>query len=201
MGWNSAGFEIGNALDRRAYPTARPKRSGPPPTDPNADPSAGAPPSPPRTRIVDFKISVNANVRSTRSFGPIQGPAVIKRARYDFDNIAGSDGFFFEVGYNPSPVEEALVAVTTPWSWSVVTERLPQQGTDFDPSVRGFVNSVGISQKVQHERIYGYVVRDAQFYLTMTVGQAGGAANAVCRGYVVVIGGLTYESLAFYTGD
>lgn len=201
MGWASSGFEIGNKLDARTYPVPRLKRPGPPPTDPNADPNAPAPPTPPRTRIVDFFIEVGVNQRTTRSYGPMQGPAIIKRARYDFGAIAGNDGFFFEVGYSPSPIAESLVAVSTPWSWQIVTERMPQQGADFDANVRGYVNTTGISQKVQHERVFGYVVRDPQFYLTMSVGEVNGVAGANCRGYVVVITGLSYDALSLYTGD
>lgn len=180
------------AIDELTYPLPVADRSGPPV---GAAAGTAAAPSPPRTRIVDFFIQVGANQRSTRSFGRLSGPAIIKRARYDFDAVAANDGAFFEVGYPTSAVEEVLVAATAAWTWPVVTSRMPQQGADFNAAVRGFTNSPGISQKVQHERQYDFVVPPGEWFLTMTVGQIAGAAGFTCRGYVVVIEGISQAAL------
>lgn len=153
-------------------------------------------PPAPRTRIVDFFIVVGANQRTSRSAARMRGPAIIQSARYDFDNVAGNDGAFFEVGYNALPVEEQLVSTSTPWTWPTASERMPQQGGDFNANVRGYTNTPAITQKIQHERDLRVVVTLPEFFLVMTVGQIGGAAGFTCRGYVVVIEGVNPAALA-----
>jgi len=78
-GFASSGFEIANALDRRAFPTARTKRTGPPPgglpADFNAEAARGVPI---RARNMAFTVQEN-NARALVAFGPFVGPALLKR--------------------------------------------------------------------------------------------------------------------------
>jgi len=200
MGWNSAGFEIGNVLDRRAYPTARLKRTGPPPTGIAVDDPAGALPSPARTRAVQFYIEVGANQRSTRSAGPFQGPAIVDRVVTVSDPIAANDNFCLFPGYSDARVEESLVATTVAVSWPTWFERLAIQGADFGVNTRGIWNSVGLTQKVNWDMPVKGIVPLTNWFLTMTVAQIGGVAGAAWAGYIVVLEGVSREALALYAG-
>src|SRR6266545_6107682 len=137
-GYASSGFEIGNVLDRRTYPAARLRRMGPDPQPAQgADPSLPPPGSPPSTRNVNFFIEVGANQRSTRSFGPLRGPAIVERVVTVSAPIAANNDFAFFPGYWDGAVEEALVAAATPISWATWFERMPLQGGDFLAPTRG----------------------------------------------------------------
>jgi len=200
MGWASSGFEIGNTLDRRSYPAARPRRSGAP--SPSAPPpEAGVPAfAAPRTRIVNFYIEVGANQRSTRSRGPLQGPALVLECRTVADPVAANDNAFFFPGYSASPVEEALVAVGGAINWPTWFDRMPQQGADLDASTRGITNATGLTQKIDWNFNIRGVVPLGTWYLTMTVGQVGGAAGFAWTGYVVVLEGIDPAVIGQYLG-
>jgi len=200
MGWNSQGFEIGNTLDRRSYPTARLKRPGPPPTGVAPGDPAASLPAAARTRNVQFYIEVGANQRSTRSFGPLSGPAIVDRVVIVSDPIAANDNFFFFPGYSDSPVEESLVAIGSPVSWPTWFDRMPVQGADFNAATRGIWNSVGLTQKVNWDMPVKGIVPLTDWHLIMSVGQVGGVALAAWAGYVVVLEGVSREALALYAG-
>lgn len=200
MGWNSAGFEIGNTLDKRSFPAARPKRAGPP--SPSALPSDPLLPvvAAPRTRIVNFYIEVGANQRSTRSRGPFQGPALVLECRTVADPVVANDNAFFFPGYNASAIEESLVAPGTAVSWPTWFERMPQQGADLDAATRGITNAVGLTQKIDWNMNIRGVVPLGTWFLTMTAGQVGGVAGFAWTGYVVVLEGIDPAVIGQYLG-
>jgi len=199
-GYRSSGFEIGNILDARTYPAPRTRRVGPAPAgQESAAPGALIVP-PPRTRIVQFYIEVGTDQRSTRSRGPLQGPALVLEARVIADPVPANDNAFFFPGYSDSPIEEALVNVQNPVTWPTWFDRMPQQGADLSPATRGDTNATGLTQKIDWAMPIRGVVPLTSWYLTMSVGQVGGAAGFAWTGYVVVLEGVDPAVLGSYLG-
>jgi len=147
-----------------------------------------------------YFIQVGVNTRSTHSRGPFTGLAIIRRMRA-IAGVGGANSDFFMVpGYNPTPVEESLVPVTNPYIQTLAFERLPIIGADYAGPTLGITNAPGLTQKIEWDLEVSYVVPISQWYLTITIGQVGGAGNLEWQGYVQVIDGLTADQLGQFLG-
>jgi hypothetical protein len=183
------------AIDELTYPQPVANRAGP--AVGGAAPPPTGPAEIPRVRLVNFFIVLAAaNQRTTRSFGPLRGPGMIRRARTISAPVAANNDLFFFPGYHTAPVEEVTIAVTSPYTHSVPWERMPVQGGDFGVATRGLTNSTGLTQKVDWSQELDIIVPLDEWYLTMTVGQHGGVVNAGWTGYVEIVEGISRAALA-----
>lgn len=199
-GFASSGFEIGNVLDRRAYPTARRNRTGPPASGLAVDDPAAALPTPPQTRNINFLIAVNANTRSTISRGPLRGPALVRSLEIQPAGGAALDNWFCNVGYSATPITESLVAPATAYTWEVFWEPTPHSGTDLSAGTRGALVGRALTNIIPHTWDVRGVVPLTEWYLVITVGQTAGAAANQWAGYVNVLERVSREALALYAG-
>jgi hypothetical protein len=112
--YRSSGFEIGNTLDARAYPTARPKRSGPPPAvaSPLEDPfaSRGAP-----IRVQPWFVHLReASGVVTCGSRPFVGPALIKQFAFGGGfSVAQADLPWIQLNYDTTPYANGINQATT----------------------------------------------------------------------------------------
>jgi len=183
------------AIDELTYPQPVANRSGP--AVGGAAPPPVGPAEIPRVRLVNFLIVLAAiNQRSTRSFGPFRGPGLIRRVRTIAAPVAANNDLFFFPGYHTQPVDEQTIAVTSPYNFSVPWERMPIQGADYGAATRGLTNAAGLTQTVDWDMELDIIVPLDEWYLTMTVGQHGGIANAGWQGYVEIVEGISRAALA-----
>ena len=170
MGWNSAGFEIANTLDRRAFPTARTKRGGPPPSGLPADfdPNAGRG-VPIRSRNMVFGLAENTQ-RALVAFGPFVGPALLKRIDIVHSNLPlGAAAAHFNIFVNTSAYVTATNLALTPAPAGSPIFRLVQAMDPAAPAgAEGGLLTFG--QVVNgYPVLLDYYVPDTQFFLGLTL--------------------------------
>ncbi len=194
-GFASSGFEIGNELDRRSYPTARPRRTGPP--SPSGDPAAlttDATPAPPVSRVIPFVLSATANNRMARSAGPYRGPAIITGLHFAKSGTAkGAQGLL--LGKSASPISENNVANTTPKAWTRLFEPIVVNvgvtpGESDDTSVDQSAQST-----LSNDPHLGIVIPDADFHLVIAIA-AGATGTDVFAGHVTLLERVSAAALA-----
>lgn len=195
----SSGFEVGNALDARAYPTARRNRTGPPPTGSLGGPGGGSPlPAPPQSRLLSFNVSCNPGLRTTGSSTKVYGPALLLELHV-VATVGSTGNFSLEVGIAPNPVAEQDVAITTPKEWRPITERISQNAVA-EPVAR--VGFAAVSSQAGIPRSMGklnYVVFDPEFFVTFSVVSSGVAGSGL-MGHLAVLQQLTADQLAALLG-
>jgi hypothetical protein len=112
--YRSSGFEIGNTLDARAYPTARTRRSGPPPAvvSPLEDPfaSRGAP-----IRVQPWMVHLReAQGVATCGSRAFVGPALIKHFAFGGAfSVAQADLPWIQLNYATTPYASGNNQATT----------------------------------------------------------------------------------------
>lgn len=145
MGWNSRGFEIGNTLDRRAYPAARRNRTGPPPV------GAAGPFAQPigsnigRTRVFPFRINELAAGRNTISTPKLLGNVVIHSLYFQYGTTGDPPPSTIEIGYALTPISEIGVALTVPRPYTVLTELIDQSNQIANDRGQGFPSTTSNS--------------------------------------------------------
>lgn len=200
-GYASSGFEIGNVLDRRAYPTARRNRTGPP------SPGGGVGgvdvppnlPSPPQSYVFPFTIRANANTRSTTSSPQLRGPSIIRGLHWAKGGTPdGLQGIL--LGKALAAVTEVNVAIATalpftrlftPLAGSGSTAGAPNGATsltDFQTTILAPNDNLGI------------IVLDRDWFLTVTVACNATASPDDHSGYVTLLDQVPADVLAFYAG-
>lgn len=196
----STGFEIGNVLDARAYPTARRNRTGPAPNQGQGAPAGAAPASAyPRTRVFPFSVQVGvAGRRSATSTPRILGPSIIKAIHCSV-NGGPTGNFGWGLGRATARVSEQDVVTTTAPPYAFLFEGLPQIGAG--PSA---ANNVDVLQDVQNpcplmdDDGLHFVVPDAEWFLVVYA--VGGSVARTVTGHVTVLEQVDAQSLAFYVG-
>ncbi|SRR5258707_709499 len=146
-----------------AYPRPRVDRIGAP-TSPTGPGGATAP----QTRIVVGRISVGGNQRSTRSYGPFQGPAIVDSAVVDIQSAAGAFTQALDIGYNPLDVEESLVSTALPRTWNSFFFRNPVQGTDLSANIIGEPSSSDLTQVIRYAHRLKGVVALTEWWLVVS---------------------------------
>lgn len=163
--YDSRGYEIGNVLDRRAYPTARRNRMGPPPSGSAGSASFGAESlGPPRMRLFSFVFGETASSRRTMSGNLCNGPALIKDIVLGTNTNTDPPNKSLEIGFAATRVTEAGVALTTPRPYTLLVELINPFGTLAAAVGGGLVQHT--VEPFLHNKIIplDLVVLDAQFY-------------------------------------
>ena len=195
----SSGFEVGNLLDGRAYPTARRNRMGPPPADPSGlPPGAGQLAQPPQTRLLAFRVSCNPGLRTTASSRKLRGPALLLELHAS-SSVGSTGNFSLELGVAPNAVAEQDVATATLKQWRSITERVSQNAV-VEPAAR--VGFDAVSYVAGTPRPFGklnYVIFDPEFFLTFSVVSTA-VAGAAISGHLVALEGLSADQLAALLG-
>lgn len=199
MGWNTWGFEIGNALDRRAYPALRTKRSGPPPTAAAAEALQADRDTPPRMRIFPFAWNETANSRRTISGAKCQGPALYKAFQLGTSTYTAPINKTVEVGIASTPVVENGVALTTPRPYSLLLE-LQDPFTQLSAAMgRGFPVTTVNPLYRDFVMPLDLVIYDNEFYPTISL--FNNTANAQqWVGYLRILEQVPISRLGDYMG-
>lgn len=139
MGWDSAGYEIGNVLARGTFPAARLKRQGPPPSSgPEEDLSAPVGSQLGRPRVFPFAIKETAARRNTISTPKLLGNVLIQSLFFSSGSHADPPNDTLEVGYALQPITETNVLLTEPRPYTVLTELLDPHGIIANDRGQGF---------------------------------------------------------------
>jgi hypothetical protein len=177
MGWNTWGFEIGNTLDRRAYPALRVKRAGPPPSSSlDAAIRAGGGTITPRMRVFPLGFNETASSRRTLSSNQCQGPALIKDIALGTSTYTAPTNKSIEVGIASSRITENGVALTTPRPYTLLTELLDPFAAIVDAAGGGLLQTTSAPNMNTIRTPLDLVVLDAQFYVTIAL--VNNTANA-----------------------
>lgn len=170
MGWNTAGFEIGNVLDRRAYPAARTRRAGPPPSglpsdfDPNA--ARGVPI---RSRPVAF-IAGETLGRCVLALGSFVGPALVKGIDIAHSNLPDNPSMpHWNLFYNTTPYTTANdIPQDTQPAGTPLLAAIAARDSGQVKAQEGGIWQVG--QTVNGNRwLLNYYIPDATWYLALVI--------------------------------
>lgn len=198
--FSSLGFEVGNALDRRAYPLPRRNRAGPEPSSLTAGQPAGAPPlpAPPITRTFAFALGALANTRSSITTDRLRGPAIVKAVHLSKTGAAGGSRGF-GLGKSTSPVTENNVAIADPVPFTPLFKGLPvvggAAGTPNDTTA--IIDSQG--SILSNGGDLNILITDLEFHLVIYNAAQGATAGQIV-GYVTVLELVDPADLPFYMG-
>jgi hypothetical protein len=196
-GFASSGFEIENALDRRAFPTARRNRTGPPPAGtagPFAQPIGS---DIGRVRVFPWRVNEAATSRTTFSTPKLLGNVIISSLFFSSGSHGDPPQDTLEVGYALVPVTETAVALATARPYTLLTELL-------DPS-SGILNTAGfgfpgttLNTPTRGSRIpLGLIIMERECAVTLSVVNSG-AFVQTWIGAITVIENLSLAALARY---
>lgn len=201
-GYASSGFEIGNVLDRRAYPSARRNRTGPPPsgstTTPDPFVNRGAPI---RARPVAFAIREDAG-RAVAAMGPFVGPGLVKRIDCAFLTTANVDPIpHINVFYNTSPYVSANNLAPTVLPAGVrIFESVSADDQPRSFAAEGGLASLGF-QSSGTSYLLDYYAPDPQFFLAVVSRTAAVVGNnAALYGSLLVYEGILLSDFPMILG-
>lgn len=190
MGWDSAGYEIGNTLARGTFPAARLKRSGPPPSGLPADfdPSALRG-SPIRARTFAFAMSNTTN-RNQLDAGGYVGPGLVKRLHAINLNSSFANPIpFMNIFHNTTPYDtlanQPLTAL--PPGTPILASGAREAG-NFEFADEGGLNTAA-TQVTGNSLLLDYYIPDAQFFLALTMRVTAGQFFT-CFGTLLVYEGV-----------
>lgn len=196
-GFASSGFEILNELDRRAFPTARRNRTGPP-TAGTAGPFAQPIGSDiGRTRIFPFRMSEAANTRNTMSTPRLLGNVIVHSLYFFFGSAADPPNDTLEVGYALAPVRELNVALTTSRPYTVLTELLDHNAGIANDRGAGFPNFTTNTPQRGTRIPLGLVIMERELVVTLSVVNPSAFVQN-CDGYFNLTENLSNAALARY---
>lgn len=199
-GYASSGFEIGNVLDQRAYPTARRNRPGPPPSSaPAADVQAAQANTPPVTRAFWFELRTNATSRTTISTPRLRGPLIVKEIQWGTGSPPDATAWYLDIGKATTPVSEVNVAVgaARPWT-SLFADMVPR-------SANVAADLIGMPSRTQYGAVaddrwrINQLIPDLDVFLVLSVLNTVAAAR-VTHGTFYVIEGIALDQAALYLG-
>jgi len=200
MGWASSGFEIGNILDRRAYPAPRLKRMGPPPSIGAEGTIPGEPRGTPiRARPFAFHLR-ELGGRALVASPHYVGPGLIKRldiAAFQTNNFNPQP--HVNVFYNTTPYVTAsnLTAGTLPAGTRVLESDIADdQG--FASTQEGGIDTIGNSTFAQTFLLDVYVA-EADFYVGVAF-RNDGATQGHCIGTLLVYEGVQPSDFPYILG-
>lgn len=200
MGWDTHGFEIGNTLDRRAYPAARPKRGAGIPIPPEELVSSGAAPF---TRVWNFMVrQAGINARTIRVSPAMIGPAIVKSltlALNSHEVAAGIDAM--ALGWSiGKPVAQRKGSNTINPPGQVIIESdtiddnvgdnpLPSYGSPFWGLISSAPGRIALD----------YVITEPSFYI-WSVWETSSINAFVVDGVVTVLNQVDRRALSQFTG-
>lgn len=199
-GYLPSGFEIGNAFDRRAYPTPRRNRTGPPPSSAlGGDPSAPQPASYPQSRQMWFESSTANNSRSTAASERLRGPSIIKSVVWMQTGAINPGNRWLELGKALSPINEINVALTAPKAYTPLIEGPSTPQAVVPASFNGMWVTSPDAPNPFGEFSCHIIVPDRDWFLIFAVydNNVGGLS---CRGLVSLIDQVDPFALASYVG-
>ena len=196
-GWNSRGFEIGNTLDKRAYPTARRSRSGPPPASTGGVGQEPTGSDIGRTRVFPWRISETAGNRNTISTPKLLGNVIIASLFYSLPTAADPPNDSLEIGYALQPVTEINVAVAVARPYTLLTELLDHNNQISDDRGRGFPGTT-INSPQRGTRVpLGLIIMERELVVTLSVVNPSGFVQGGF-GYINLMENLSLAALARY---
>lgn len=196
-GFASSGFEIANELDRRAFPTARRNRTGPPPAGtagPLAQPIGS---DVGRVRVFPWAINETAARRNTISTPKLLGNVIILSLSFSSGSHADPPNDTLEVGYALQPLTETNVVLTVPRPYTVLTELLDPHGIIANDRGQGFFGTT-LNVPNRGSRIpLGLVVLERECAVVLALVNPS-AFVQTWLGTLTVIENLSFAALARY---
>lgn len=174
-----------------------------PATNPTRDvPSSFAPPviAPqgggiPNTRTFAFRMAnLAANSRTSRSFGPYVGPAILKRFEWDVNTGVANGVATIGLGIAQTRVTEDVVAITTAKPWRPLIEQQIVDAFATPAQHEGFLQGSEAPTHGWQRGDLNIIVQDPSFFVVVTI--YTGAAGFRWVGDGTVIEGLSAQALA-----
>ena len=175
------------------YPQTYSARGVPSSFTPQQDVGAGGSPN---SRVLSFRLAnLVVNTRSSRSFGPFVGPAIIQQFSWAVDTPVANASATLGLGIAAARITETDVAMTTVKGWRPIIEQgitdspLPPAGNE------GFYQGTTATQEGLKRQWLNYIVNDTSFYVVVTA-YAPAAAGDRWIGSFNVIEGVSQAALA-----
>jgi hypothetical protein len=200
MGWGSAGFEIGNTLDKRAYPAARTKRTGPPASGASSAAQAAADQglTPAQSYVFTFNMLATANNRSTVSSPKLRGPSIVRGLH--LTKTGTPDGTqHLALGKSKFAITESNVPTTTVRPYTSLFTALPVTGGAAALVNDGTAMVDAANTILMDADNLGIIVLDLDWFLTVTAAAAAVGSDTI-MGYVTVLDQVPDALLASYVG-
>lgn len=188
-------------IDATTYPLPRRKRVGP---DSQLNTLAQAQgdviPAPPRSRIFPWIMSMTANTRRTISTPKLIGPAILRKVFYQLGTVTTPPGQTLELGWSPTAVSEAGVALTTVRPYTVLTELLDPFGVANAAVGKGLLDTSLWNTNIPYEWSVDLIVTEPQFCFTLS--WINNVATAEQRGgQLLVLENVSPDALSVFTGS
>jgi hypothetical protein len=140
----------------------------------------------PNTRTFAFRLAnLAANSRTTRSFGPFVGPALIKRFEWDVNTGVANGAATIGLGIAPASVTEDDVAITNVKGWRALIERIDRDAFVTPSQHEGFMQGSEAPTHGWQRGDLNIIVNDTSFYLTVTIYTAAAGFRWVGDGTVI----------------
>lgn len=179
-------------LDPLAYPAPRADRS--PSSSFVPTPTAPGGTSIPRTRTFAFRFAnLLANSRTTRSFGPFTGPAVLRRLQWDINTGVANGVATLGLGTSPTRITEDIVPITTAKGWTPLIEHQDVDAFVTPAEHEGFYQESEAPTHGLKRGDLNILINVPTFFLTITIYTGGAGFRWVGDG--TIIEGLSEEAL------
>lgn len=188
-------------IDARTYPLPRKKRTGPASNLDTLAAAAGAVSlSPPRSRLVPWLMSITGTSRRTISSPILTGPAILRKITYEGPVPTSPPAQSLELGWAPSIVTEAGVALTTVRPYTVLTEKQDPFAVALATIGQGIPLSTNPNTRTWFEYSCDLIVTETRF--VFTVSWVNNAATAEERpGHMLILENVNPDALMMFTGS
>lgn len=188
-------------IDALTFPLPRRRRVGPPTNTEVAAVSSGAlTPTPPRSRLFPYLMSITANSRRTVSTPLLVGPAILRRVSFQASTKTSPPAQSLELGWSPNALTEAGVALTTVRPYTVLTEKLDPFGVSAAAIGAGYPMSTVPNTNIIFELTCDLIVTEARFAFTLS--WVNNSLTAEERpGHFLVIENVNADALNVFTGS
>lgn len=148
-----------------------------PSTRPGRDvPSSFAPPvvtqaaGIPRTRTLSFRLANTAlNSRTSRSFGPFTGPAVLTRFQWQINTAVANPQAAIGIGVSQTSITETDVVLATAKGWRPLIERLNFDAIAVNANTEGFMQHSDPNPTSPFRGDLGIIISDPTFFIVLTI--------------------------------
>lgn len=188
-------------IDELTYPLPRRRRAGPPTNlEVKAASSGAVAATPPRSRYFPWIMALAGATRRTLSTPTLVGPAILKRLNYYVVLASDPPQMTLEIGWSPTPVTEAGVALTTPRPYTPLIEKLDPFGVTATNIGGGILNETLPNTHVYYQLTLDLIVTEAQFAFTLSwVNPPGFGGN--WYGQISVLENVNADALNLWTGS